>query len=765
MSTTSARKRKREDGVVEVVITKPPSSNPKQSHVPEETRAAGRGKLKSVPKVKRPAQAISKPVGQTMVQKKESLDMLTKAKKPRQTYGRAGSEGLKTPKATFSPGVLPAMLGSDSDKMDDAFDRSPSPPPSARPVSRKSVDNAVYDTLPSTPPRPSSESANPLPGSTAPEQNGVKARLQNGTGTTYSPSALPIRRLRISDPLGPKSPGITKVRSDLVVRDKARKVRLIDTLIQDAPNEDSEMNDSFDVPMDDGTNRVETNSFSAISSQSSQDQSQKASQEGTPRTKRTTMAAIPGKDATLTNVGPRITYAKQRSYLEEETLEKALLLDGPVPPVNGLGGGPDQGAKAASQSQSLFSQDEDLEDSQGQIRSVHELRAAGGNKRFIDEVDAVMEDMESKGAGSLSRRRSAIMELCSKLEDEKFAKRFLDHAFDRRICKSLTGTTDEILGFAAAVVIILLIQADAPALCIQGMYETGLLDVLLAMLDVDKHITRVAKERRVNMSKMAQSSLAEFADMVKDFVDWDVDDPPDMSPRNVALKAIDALLMKLRHFGNKQPLFDDTMVSKLLEIIRKTMNVDTAPAAAQFSQMHILSILELASVASIPEDSETLWSSSTLRSITSILPALLVPDPDPVTGLAPEPDASIETTISRLTVNLTNNNPTACKLFSDSAVVQAFLRSMRRKFAAIDAAEDEDERAETVDRLILATGAMINLAECEDNARKAALDDDGTLLGDLIASFLEGRKKAEKVRLAHISNLQSLPPPFAPSRC
>lgn len=91
-------------------------------------------------------------------------------------------------------------------------------------------------------------------------------------------------------------------------------------------------------------------------------------------------------------VGPKITYARQRSFRMEELDENALF-NTPL-------------IMAHQQSNTGLDEDEELEDDTGSkmMKTIHELREAGTNNRFLDDIEELFGDIE--GGAPLSRQRS-----------------------------------------------------------------------------------------------------------------------------------------------------------------------------------------------------------------------------------------------------------------------------------------------------------------------------------------------------------------------
>lgn len=91
-------------------------------------------------------------------------------------------------------------------------------------------------------------------------------------------------------------------------------------------------------------------------------------------------------------VGPKITYARQRSFRMEELDENALF-NTPL-------------IMASQQSNTGLDEGEELEGDTGSkmMKTIHELREAGTNNRFLDDIEELFGDIE--GGTPLGRQRS-----------------------------------------------------------------------------------------------------------------------------------------------------------------------------------------------------------------------------------------------------------------------------------------------------------------------------------------------------------------------
>jgi hypothetical protein len=97
-------------------------------------------------------------------------------------------------------------------------------------------------------------------------------------------------------------------------------------------------------------------------------------------------------------------------------------------------------------------------------------------------------------------------------------------------------------------------------------------------------------------------------------------------------------------------------------------------------------------------------------------------------------------------MNLTNNKPKACLQFSEFEFIQSLLQSIVQRFKLLQAGVGGTQRTEVLDTLILSLGAMINLTEHSDEARRN-VDDGGDLVESLVKIFVEGSARTTEVSI------------------
>ncbi|KAK4690852.1 hypothetical protein P7C71_g6029, partial [Lecanoromycetidae sp. Uapishka_2] len=254
---------------------------------------------------------------------------------------------------------------------------------------------------PSTPPR----STKSPEGVTTPRQRELWNRLLTDGACNASPSNLGLPGLILTDAKHKGSEASVTARK--VTWDKAQDIapktrprRLVDTLssaddglgYRDGKDSDHE-SESIDSDIQSSSIQSETSgAIGAVTVQTSPsaDSQNRAHQ---PQEQGSSHASQPLP--LLHGVGLKVTYARQRSYLTDDDLNEVAMLSVPAIPEpsntigdkrKGLGNRPSK-----IQSAQIYGEDiGDIQDSQsGTMRSIHELREAGGNVRLVSELEAM----------------------------------------------------------------------------------------------------------------------------------------------------------------------------------------------------------------------------------------------------------------------------------------------------------------------------------------------------------------------------------------
>lgn len=633
------------------------------------------------------------------------------SKKARQRKPAVSTSKSKKP---FAKGIsAPAALHSMVSDPDTDSARSPA-------VSSTTPESPMeVDFPPSTPPMKPIDSPRSGLGSGAvtPRQRDMWKKLIISSGPVGSPSELPISKLDLSS--SKKLAKLTQSNSENAARGKGRRGRLVDMLKEAAPE------DGQEAEPDDGEEDVGETSGAIAKplSESVQDhipppslQRERSSQLGDMFTK----------------TSAKVTYAQQRSYLEEKDEDEAFDM---LVEEMGI-----TSASNVSQKQHMIVDEDDEEDENqpGQPRSVHDLRAAGTKRRLLHDLEALVNEVGGQGFDSLSAKRSALVELTLKLFDKEAVTCCLDHGIDYQIVKNCSKTNDPWFNFASITAIGLLIAGGANSAFLGSFHDSKCFRYMQDLLGNNRQdLSRLIKERNANLSKIAQSTFLDLRAKIQESNTWPSKRPEKVSPRLVAAKTLELFVRRLRELGSQDIILDSGWIVSLMAVARfgledHVVGRHTAPDVV-IPELS-LSALESSTLVPSSKAKQLGWSEFNLDMLARTLSVVLSTD-RPLPG-------TIEMLVLRLTLNLTNNNPKACGVFATAAIVQPLLRSITTRFSCLSSEPDEEKHVENLDRLILALGALINLAEWSDEARLSAIDGSNERIDEVVRLFIEGRERA-----------------------
>ncbi|PSN59866.1 hypothetical protein BS50DRAFT_220746 [Corynespora cassiicola Philippines] len=617
--------------------------------------------------------------------------------KPKRTRMRTTANPPRPPlsKGSSSPAKLHGML---------AVRSAPKPSPVAEATEEPLLeDETMYDIPDVVTPlaRPTKAFA---PGSVTPRQQSLFNNLLGDSSDSATPGMPSISRLQLTN-RKPQSmiAGLARSSSDIPQSAFSRKTRLIDTLKQAAESseeDDSESDeeteeDITEIPNTSAPGRVTTygkNSAEAANEMEVDSQGAADSQASQMTTHATTTA--------------KITYAKQRSYLEDANMEESLLLSMDLDDMLGL----------PPKKQVSISEDEEASQAQG----IHELRRQGQLQKFQFEAQNAVDDITGTSGMQASGRRSALLEFCTTLADEKVVEQLFDSALGERFLASLCSLKDVTFDFAAAVAVGFILKTEPEYTVLDQVYQSGIIATLTRLLDSSADIGLIARQRKSNLSRIAQESVAEFRTLVQGSTLWSPKAPEKVSPQLVALKSLELLVLGLRKAGSTETLLSEAAVSKLVEVASgpcERTKAGKASAQDATTAQLVFSVLEAASASVVSKERQQApWADGVLKRLADLMPAFFQ---QPASGAAASSPSPIKLTI-RLCMNVTNNRPRACEAFAGPAFISPLVG------------------------LILGLGAMINLAEFSDTARASVVHGGDELVEGLTRIFLEGSERAAK---------------------
>jgi len=426
--------------------------------------------------------------------------------------------------------------------------------------------------------------------------------------------------------------------------------------------------------------------------------------------------ALSSQASQTQNAGPKFTYTKQRSMLAEEDLMAQLALDMPTQPVpapNGKRGRRGSIPKLVP----LQSFQEDEEDNEGNsqtIRSVHELRQAGANNRFMDEIEDLLDRVGKPSPKPSSLRRSALLELAGKFKDKNFVRQFRANGVEQRLFVHLGQETDLITGFIMiSILMVLLVDTSMPHIITQ-LRRQGITRLLIRLIGSPVSIVALSKERKSNMSKIAQSLIDKHQNFLLQMQIWEDLQPQTTSPRTTALKCLEVMVRQTREAGNSSDIISKELTTDLFEILKTVSDEDAwdLPQGEQAIDSYLaLSTLESHSIAARTVNDEAIWISDYLPIIADNLEVALS---RPVHSFG-----NMQTLILRLTLNVTNNNSKASEVFARSSLMAVMGGVIIAKFRTILLFSAQDDFSLVVDHLVLVLGLLINFADGSLPARES----------------------------------------------
>lgn len=513
--------------------------------------------------------------------------------------------------------------------------------------------------------------------------------------------------------------------------EKLPRQRLIDSLVEQTAQQD-EMSD--DMLSSDESDVVSSLPASSLLPNGMEFSGSQSLSQDTPGP-----AAIPSSQGSQ-SAGPKFTYSRQRSMLQEKDIMQELAFDIPLQPTQVPTG---RGSRPTLPPLQNFPEEEDEIQGTPSIRSVHELRKAGANNRFLDEIEDLLDRIGTPSTPS-SMRRGGLLELASKIKDKEFERKFRANSVELRLFTHLGEETDFIAGFAMLSILIALLADTSMPHVVAQLRRHGITSLLIRLLECQTGIVPLSKERKSNMSKITRSSISELQDFLLKLPVWEDLQPEAITPRTTALKGLELMIRQTREAGNSGDIISEELSTALFSILKSAEEESLwdQPNGQQAIDFHLaLSALESHSVTARNAYDESIWISNYLPVIADAL-QIALSRPVEQFGL-------LQVLILRLTLNVTNNNQKASDVFAREALMAVMGQVIVAKFKTISRFLTEEEFAITIDHLILVLGVMINFAEWSSLARQNLQGLEGKPndpLGDMTQLFMDHQASTSEVR-------------------
>lgn len=533
--------------------------------------------------------------------------------------------------------------------------------------------------------------------------------LRPSRGTSVAP--LPPNRKRPSPP-----PLSSKMRSTM--NPGPRKKRLIDALVEQAESDGSEEEDSEAEEQQSSLQQLDapTDSRPTDSRPTVVLNFRDSTPPSTP--KAASNAALSTASAKTT--GPKFTYSERRTMLKEDAFLGGTGLGGiEEEPANGSIF--DFGRLAPTSTSNFSFLDEDDETvNTGAVRSLHELRQAGANSRFADEIDDIMDRIGSPSAKMASLRRGALLELAQKLMKKQFRQQFRDHGDNGTLLRSVGEETDTISGYSILAILVTLLAASSSAHIVQQLRSHNFAALLARLLGEPADIAILAKDRKQNASRNAQNTLRIIKSSLLALPIWEPCSPTLLSPRTLALKCLDLIVLQPHHSSGESEIFSPAVTDVLFSILSTAAASETPwdfPARQDSIDLYFaLYMLESKSISAMQSSQGARWTRQYVPIAANLLEKALR---TPVDKLS-----SLENLALRLALNTTNNNLGPARMFTDQGLLQELAVSACDAFdAVLNSMRAEAFLKDVYESLIMMLGVMVNFVVYYPPASRALEHD------------------------------------------
>lgn len=344
---------------------------------------------------------------------------------------------------------------------------------------------------------------------------------------------------------------------------------------------------------------------------------------------------------------------------------------------------------------------EDLDEDAGTrlaIQSVHELRRAGVNHRFSDEVEDLVSRISHPTSTPSTMRRNALCELAQKLRREGFAAQFRDHATRDSIVVGIGEEADVISGFSLAASLVIFLSGGPAPHMLRRLMEEGVGAWLSRLLLNKDEISGIASRKIMNLSKATRAALHNVNKVLLQLPIWYGYNVPSLSPRTVALQLLQTLARTS----------DGRYVQTLVGYLRPELTKLTSYYAAEEQEVDldfalVASVLEAQSSSAAALNEPVAGTKLHHSEVAAFLQKCLKDWPNYIRVL--------DTTILKLAINTTNDKEGAVA-FNNFSVLSGLTNRICEGFGYFhDGRGGSTFNEDVYEGLLLILGITINIVE------------------------------------------------------
>ncbi|QSL65240.1 hypothetical protein MERGE_002549 [Pneumocystis wakefieldiae] len=368
------------------------------------------------------------------------------------------------------------------------------------------------------------------------------------------------------------------------------------------------------------------------------------------------------------------TYAKQRSFIAEPTNDTKK----------------DIFSSYNANTKNYLNDELNVQDAESyvfNIKSVHELRESGINKKSLDEIQYLMDGLNK--CNSLKLRQSCYIELAKKINKTEFSRNFRSGNFIHQLLEISKKDTDMIILYCTLFILYLLLQDKKSAYALVSDDTT--FEIIFLGLSYDENI-QLYNSKNFKTNNFIQDSLIELIKIVK-FSTAHSEYANKSSCCILSINAIKSItflptwetlnyLEKMESFG---------CISSLYDIIDKISNNNNS------EEFYLIETI----IRSIEQCALIMCSNTHIKRISTIITLLTS---SLFHNFKKKYKYDIFQSCLRLLINLTNNSSSICDEITHPKFIQTLTNVIISKKDSLDLGQFSDNT-------LLTLGLLINITE------------------------------------------------------
>ena len=416
---------------------------------------------------------------------------------------------------------------------------------------------------------------------------------------------------------------------------------------------------------------------------------------------------------------PGVTYARQRSFLSQIPVadgvrdEDYLLCSKADRSVGQL-------PAAAGSGRPFLALEHDNDDDvngTGPVRSIHELRQAGGNARFVGSVDSIFEEIEDPYS-TQSGRCQGFLQLCTRLLDTQFWRGFLESGFDKRLSENFNDQLDVMSASLALCAYALACLCGPLPSSSSVSFWSGLIALTPTLLEKEDDILILSKKQGRGYSKAVCTSVSDVYPSILSALSTE-QAPSRLSPRFLALRGLHLAISNVREKDEKSvdniPL---PLLTRLVDLLLSEGQAEVEECALSTEGVQILTLIfPILDAYTLLKGTLTDDDQDAIRPLSRLYNLLTLKKCND------DWSRQLPVLYMRVILNITNISPSLSGDLATPLLVGGLVQTAVFGFREVPNGPSAGEN-NSLDTAILAIGCLINLTEASEPSRQLFLRSD-----------------------------------------